>query len=266
MLTQTINKNGLVFSVYLNGRTVHFREWSETDDCIYYFPLSTLVDNGYATYDKDSCVVPFENIYLLSEDDKAILGVPPQYDKAIRLRGIGMLNTPEFKYKVDFLSHAPDGEILINEQCGNIVIINGKKYLFTHAGLMGSWVKRNKDAIGEPTVENLNRLMDSPKGIAALSDVSKYRTWFGEETGSILWSDLAEKVDDFDAETLKFTVEKDSIVKGYDYQIFGHTMLSKMPIITDNWACIDFKTAFILDDNNLLSIEEYEKEQTNKEQ
>ena len=131
MLTQTINKDGLVFSVYLNGRTVHFREWSETDDCIYYFPLSTLVDNGYATYDKDGCVVPFENIYLLSEDDKAILGVPPQYDKAVRLRGIGMLNTPEFKYKVDFLSHAPDGEILINEQCGNIVIINGKKYLLS---------------------------------------------------------------------------------------------------------------------------------------
>lgn len=168
-------------------------------------------------------------------------------------------------------SHAYRIKLIFDEhkslfQLAHEEVVNGKKYLFTHAGLMGSWVKRNKDAIGEPTVENLNRLIDSPKGIAALSDVSKYRTWFGEETGSILWSDLAEKVDDFDAETLKFTVEKDSIVKGYDYQIFGHTMLSKMPVITDNWACIDFKTAFILDDNNLLSIEEYEKEQTNKEQ
>ena len=63
MLTQTVNKDGLVFSVYLNGRIVHFREWIDTDDCIYYFPLATLVDNGYASYDKDCCVVPFENLY-----------------------------------------------------------------------------------------------------------------------------------------------------------------------------------------------------------
>lgn len=131
MLTQTVNKDGLVFSVYLNGRTVHFKEWSDTDDCIYFFPLATLVDNGHATYDKDCCVVPFENLYLFSDDDKAILGIPPQFDKTIRLRGIGMLNTPEFKYKVDFLSYAPDGEVLINEQCGNVIIINSKKYLLS---------------------------------------------------------------------------------------------------------------------------------------
>lgn len=131
MLSQTVNSVGLVFSVNMNGRNVHFKEWSETDDCIYYFPLSTLVDNGYAQYNKDYCVVPFENLYLLDEEDKTILGIPKQYDKAIRLRGEGMLNTPEFKYKVDFLSHAPDGNVLIHETCGNIIIIDGKKYLFS---------------------------------------------------------------------------------------------------------------------------------------
>lgn len=131
MLIQTINSEGLAFSVKMNGHNVHFREWSETDDCIYYFPLATLVDNGYAHYDKEQCIVPYENIYLMDEDDKAILGVPKQYDKAIRLRGEGMLNTPEFKYKVDFLSHAPDGNVLVNELCGNIIIIDGNKYLFS---------------------------------------------------------------------------------------------------------------------------------------
>ena len=131
MLSQTVNNVGLVFSVNMNGRNVHFKEWSETDDCIYYFPLSTLVDNGYAQYNKDYCVVPFENLYLLDEEDKTILGVPKQYDKAIRLRGEGMLNTPEFKYKVDFLSHTPDGNVLIHETCGNIIIIDGLKYLFS---------------------------------------------------------------------------------------------------------------------------------------
>lgn len=131
MLSQSINSEGLVFSVYMNGRNVHFREWSETDDCIYYFPLATLVDNGYAQYNKDYCVVPFENLYLMDDEDKAILGVPKLYNKAIRLRGEGMLNTPEFKYKVDFLSHAPDGNVLIHETCGNIIIIDGVKYLFS---------------------------------------------------------------------------------------------------------------------------------------
>lgn len=131
MLKLTVNSEGLFFSVYMNERIIHFREWSETDDCIYYFPLSDLVDNGNAYYDKNGCVVPFENIYLLSEDDRLILGIPPKYDKAIRLRGIGMLNSPDFKYKVDFLSYAPDGDVLVNEQCGNIIIIKDKKYLLS---------------------------------------------------------------------------------------------------------------------------------------
>ena len=131
MLNLTLNNEGLVFSVVMNGHNVHFREWSETDDCIYYFPLATLVDNGYASYNKDYCVVPYENVYLLDDEDKEILGVPSKYKMAIRVRSDGMLNTPVFKYKVDFLSHAPDGKVLVYEQCENVIIIDGKKYLFS---------------------------------------------------------------------------------------------------------------------------------------
>ena len=123
--------------------------------------------------------------------------------------------------------------------------INDKKYLFSHAGLTNSWLNRNKDIIGEPTDENLNRLTMSKKGIDALAEISKYRTWFGEETGSILWSDLREKIDIDKSELDNIIPTKDSHVKGYDYQIFGHTMVKK-PIITDNWACLDCKQAFII--------------------
>lgn len=126
-------------------------------------------------------------------------------------------------------------------------IINDKRYLFTHAGLVNSWVERNKDIIGNPTVENLNKLLDSPKGIAALSEMSKYRTWIGEESGSILWSDVREKIDD-KSEIDNIIPNKDSIVEMYDYQIFGHTQLSDKPIITDRWACLDCRKAFILDE------------------
>lgn len=32
--------------------------------------------NGYAYASKDGCLVPYENIYLLDEEDKLLLGVP----------------------------------------------------------------------------------------------------------------------------------------------------------------------------------------------
>ena len=127
-------------------------------------------------------------------------------------------------------------------------IIGGKKFLFTHAGVMNSWVERNKDIIGEPTVENLNKLLDTPAGVRALSDISRYRTWLGEKSGSILWSDVREKLD-IDILSSEITPNEDSIVEGYDYQVFGHTQLSKDPIINDKWACLDCRRAFIINEN-----------------
>lgn len=136
-------------------------------------------------------------------------------------------------------------------------IINNKKYLFTHAGLMNSWIERNKDIIGQPTVDSLNMLKNNPHGIKALSDISRYRTWLGEKSGSILWSDVREKLDLNPLEE-KPIPNEDSIVNEYDYQIFGHTQLQKDPIITDKWACIDCRKAFILDENGLHQIENKE--------
>lgn len=131
-------------------------------------------------------------------------------------------------------------------------IINDKKYLFTHAGLMNSWIERNKDMIGEPTVDSLNHLLDNPRGISALSEISNYRTWLGEKSGSIVWSDVREKININDSDEYNIIPDNDSIVDMYDYQIFGHTQLSDKPIITDKWACLDCRKAFILDENEKL--------------
>jgi hypothetical protein len=137
--------------------------------------------------------------------------------------------------------------------------INNKKYLFTHVGLMNSWIERNKDIIGEPTVSNLNKLINTPRGITALSDISNYRTWIGEETGSILWSDVREKIDN-ESTIDNIIPNTDSIVEGYDYQIFGHTQQIEKPIITNKWACIDCRKAFILDEDEVLKQVTEEKE------
>ena len=133
MLHSSYNNIGIVFAVTMDGHDIHFREWSATDDCIYYFPLANLVDNGYAKFYKHECTVPYENIYLLDEEDKTILGVPGAYDKAMRIRGTGLLNSKDFKYKIDFLSHVPDGNILVCERGGNILICSGNKYLLSES-------------------------------------------------------------------------------------------------------------------------------------
>lgn len=147
-----------------------------------------------------------------------------------------------YSYREMFSSHKSFFKLAHEET------VNDKKFLFTHAGVMNSWTERNKDIIGEPTVENLNKLLDNPSGIRALSDISKYRTWLGEKSGSILWSDVREKLD-IDILSGEMTPNEDSIVEGYDYQVFGHTQLSKDPIINDKWACLDCRRAFIINEN-----------------
>ena len=121
MLSQRINDIGLVFSVNIDGRDIHFREWSATDDCIYYFPLATLVDNGNAKFYKHECTVPFGNIYLLDDEDKKVLGIPNVFNKYMRLRGNGMLNSPDFSYSLELLTAIPDGDIISYSRNCNII-------------------------------------------------------------------------------------------------------------------------------------------------
>lgn len=151
-----------------------------------------------------------------------------------------------YSYKEMFLSHESFFKIAHEE------IINDKKYLFTHAGVMKSWYERNKEIIGELNVDNLNKLQGFKRGVAALAEVSKYRFWLGEKSGSPLWSDVREKIDDNKSEIDHVVENEDSYVDEFDYQIFGHTQLTKNPIITDKWACIDCRHAFILNDEGNL--------------
>ena len=129
--------------------------------------------------------------------------------------------------------------------------INGKKILFTHAGLMNSWYDRNKNTIGDLTTENLNKLPSINMGVAVLGELSSYRSWIGEKSGSILWSDIREKIDKNSTED-NIIPNEDSIVEEYDYQIFGHTQLNMHPIITDKWVCLDCRRAFILNEKGKI--------------
>lgn len=129
MIHTIIANNGLVFSAEQQGRQLNFEEWSSTDDCIYYFPLSNLVDNGNATIDGQKCILPFESIYLLDDEERQLLGIPANYKKSIRLRAEGMLNSSDYQYKLELLTHVPDGQLIKYSREGNIVITDSGRYL-----------------------------------------------------------------------------------------------------------------------------------------
>lgn len=127
MLRLDINSDGFNFTASQGEYYIDFAEWINTDDCIYYFPLSTLKDNGFATIQEQTCVVPFDNIYRLEQTDRDLLGIPKYYDKAMRLRGEGTLNLSDFNYQLEYLT--PKGELIEHNRLKNILITSNQKYL-----------------------------------------------------------------------------------------------------------------------------------------
>jgi len=114
----------------------------------------------------------------------------------------------------------------------------GRRYLFTHAALNPDWLKvpRSLGLIdgNRLTSEELNRLYPSARNNdIALSRVSFFRGGT-DGSGSILWSDVME---------IRSLEEMPDGI----YCIFGHTQLVKA-LITDNWACLDARQAFVLED------------------
>lgn len=129
MLTKEYTDEGVLFQSSFNGEILRFSQWPDTDDSIYHQPLSVMADNGFATVTDAGCLVPYGNIYQLSDMERLILGVPPIYDKAISLKAEGMLNTPSLCYRVTFLDHAPDGNIIPFDRKANILSFDGNDYL-----------------------------------------------------------------------------------------------------------------------------------------
>ena len=107
-----------------------------------------------------------------------------------------------------------------------------KHYLFSHAGVTQSWLKRNLELIRKPDARHLNRLLHSNDGLESLAQVGKMR-WGNYPSGSIVWADIVELLE---SKPLPDT-----------YQIVSHTMQMDGPIITDKVACLDCRAGFSLD-------------------
>lgn len=121
--------------------------------------------------------------------------------------------------------------------------IGDKTYLFTHAGLVPQWYEKHKELIGELTIENLNKLQETTAGIKALCEVSHYRGGY-DKFGSIVWAHVDE------IQNIQETLKKEL---PWDFQIIGHSQQEEHPIIGKDFACLDCRKAFILNEDNTFT-------------
>lgn len=117
----------------------------------------------------------------------------------------------------------------------------GKKVLFTHAGVNHNWFLRHEKQIGSLTADNINTLTDNDEGWVALSEVGSIRGGF-HPTGSPLWLDVREQYN---------TPWPDGSCP-YDFQVFGHTK-GREPVIENDFAMLDCQQCFVMAHDGTLS-------------
>lgn len=119
-------------------------------------------------------------------------------------------------------------------------IIAGRKYLFSHAGILSEWAQNYHNTTELSEIERIytQTFEQIPTyHLAALQCVSDLRGG-RDEYGSFVWAD---------AEEFK------QVVASEYYQIFGHTQQREEPIITDDYACLDCREVFLLGKDGKLT-------------
>lgn len=125
--------------------------------------------------------------------------------------------------------------------------IGGKKFLFTHAGILAGWMGHNKEYLRGATPDTIGPILNEiwahpsswPVLFSILADVP-YSRWGRCRFGSPTWSD----VDDIHTDEPE--------LPGY-YQIFGHSQQESSPVITEYFACLDCRKAFRLTDDGTIT-------------
>ena len=122
-------------------------------------------------------------------------------------------------------------------------LIAGRRYIFTHAGIIPYWLLSDELLSETVTagheVETLNNLFRSGRLYPSLGCISATRG--GDQLfGSCVWADVSEHLVCESFPDLSLGAEV--------YQVFGHTLqTSGKPIITPHFACLDCRKAFTID-------------------
>lgn len=127
-------------------------------------------------------------------------------------------------------------------QLADEAYINGKHFIFTHAGIHKGYVDYafpdEKDDINEENIVsyfNNAYYTEEPHVINSLGLYDKFRGRWGYDVGSLVWADYHSWGKEYD---------------GYAYQVFGHTQLEHGcgGIIRENLALLDSAEAFIINE------------------
>lgn len=112
--------------------------------------------------------------------------------------------------------------------------VNGKRYLFSHAGVGRKWAGKVLEKFNNstPTASELNELSNSHFFIEALCAISGYRGGWSEY-GSMVWADYCEQY-------IEENQYKDII------QVFGHTHMLQPKNINNVAFCIDCYRCFMI--------------------
>ena len=126
--------------------------------------------------------------------------------------------------------------------------INGKHFIFSHAGIHKGYVDyafpEEKDYINEENIVayfNNAYYTEEPHVINSLGMYDRYRGSWGYDVGSLVWADVHSWLGEYD---------------GYGYQVFAHTQLEHGcgGIIKENFAMLDSSQAFIINELDEVKI------------
>lgn len=123
--------------------------------------------------------------------------------------------------------------------------VGGKQFVFSHAPILDTWygMQYENDNKRTKVVERLNEdyLNMTDKFMDALSEVDWYKGSYSN-IGSVVWADVRA-----------LSLDEQPLALPNDYAIFGHTQLMKDPIILDDFACLDCRRAFILNEDGKIT-------------
>lgn len=155
--------------------------------------------------------------------DKLLPFVIKHWDKVICLLGNhdGNYLIGEMADRMDVF-HKGDIKFYLEKMNLRLAYQEGK-YLFTHSGVLPGWLEYNN--------LTLEDVLNNNVPAEALIQVSPNRGGW-HQCGSCIWGDVSE-----------YALSKK--IPGI-FQIFGHTQMEK-EVITDEFACLDCRKAFVLD-------------------
>lgn len=146
--------------------------------------------------------------------------------------------------------------------------VKGISYVFSHAGLTTFWLNkvnsklwrlndRDISVADKQIIDMINDMLYDLEGQNLLAVVGRYRSFFGEKTGSVIWADIEEHI-------------LPDAPKAYGlnevFQVVGHSRLNGEydKVEFDNLVLIDSQQCFMIDDNikeKIIALKDYEKEQ-----